>query len=292
MFAKREKDGVTYYVSPILEKAGFTHAFFARFGGASFGDFDSLNVSTARKNHDGCTDSARNVDENYRRALAVLGTEPSRASAAKQVHSATVRTVTPSDGGRGVTAVCGSLPDCDGIVLKAELAEVDAVCVKTADCVPILLGNRATGDVCAVHAGWRGSAADIVTVAARTLAPNGSENLVAAIGPCIGSCCYEIGGEVYEAFASLFRSKRYGFDVDSLFPVFPSCSLGGKRHLDLAAANRELLVLCGVERDNIDLSGMCTCCHHENGEYPFFSHRRSGGFSGTFVSAIRSRRKI
>ncbi|MGN1121788.1 MAG: polyphenol oxidase family protein [Eubacteriales bacterium] len=294
MFEKREKNGIPYYVSPILEQADFAHMFCTRHGGVSGGDFASLNVSTARKDRAGCTDSPLSVGENYRRALAILSAAPAQACGAHQVHGAQVREVTLRDGGRGVVPEKEPMPDADGLLLRAGTANVRAVCVKTADCVPILLANRRTGDVCAVHAGWRGSAADIVTEAVRALVgtANGSgtaDEVYAAIGPCIGACCYEVGDEVYAAFAGLFRSKRCDFDVDALFPVFPSCSLGGRRHLDLAAVNRALLLLCGVPERNIDTSGMCTCCFAADGTAPFFSHRASGGCSGTFLSAVRVR---
>ena len=290
MFEKREKSGVVYYISPLLEKAGFAHMFCTRFGGVSSGVFESLNVSTARKDETGQTDSAANVGENYRRALAVLDTQPEHAFAARQVHSAVVHEASTADGGRGVLPDAPRPDACDGVVLRRGTPGVSAVCVKTADCVPVLLADTITGDVCAVHAGWRGSAADIVTEAVRTLSGGHSERVIAAIGPCIGACCYEVGDEVYAAFAALLRSKRYDFDVDTLFPVFPSCSLGGARHLDLAGANRALLELCGVPSENIEVSGVCTCCYTDDGLRPFFSHRASGGFSGTFVSAICARK--
>lgn len=285
MFTKRCKNGVIYYTSPLFDKYGIRHMFATRIGGVSGGAFDSLNVSTARKDELGNTDYARNVEENYRRALAVIGALPENSVAAKQVHEGTVLLADKEHGGRGILADFAEMPGGDGLIAKKD-GGIDAVCVKTADCVPILLKNIITGDISAVHAGWRGTASDIVTNAVTKLSEGNPEAVVAAIGPCIGRCCYEIGGEVYSRFEMLFRSKDRNYDMNMLFTLMPTCSMGGSTYLDLARANSELLRFSGVKPENIDVSGICTCCFSDKGMYPFFSHRASGGFSGTFVSAI------
>lgn len=289
MFIKREKNNIIYYTSPLFDRHGVNHMFCTRHGGVSSGDFGSLNVSTARKDSYGQCDSPVNVEENYRRALSVLDCTPANSCAAKQVHSDIVTEVTRHDGGKGIIASSPAMSDCDGVILRKSVGNIGAVCVKTADCVPILLADLSSGDVCAVHAGWRGSAADIVSKAAHKLSNGKPENIIAAIGPCIGLCCYEIGDEVYFAFNALFNSKSYGYNTESLFSVAPTCSMGGKRHLGLALANAELLKLCGVREENIDISGICTCCFKdEHGKSVFFSHRGWGGHSGTFLSAVCS----
>ncbi|MBQ8758307.1 MAG: laccase domain-containing protein [Clostridia bacterium] len=285
MFTERCKNGVIYYTSPLFDRLGITHMFATRLGGVSTGAFESLNVSTARKDEQGFTDKAENVEENYRRALSVLDVAPEKAVAAKQIHTDNVTEVADNDGGRGILAHMPEMQGCDAVIARNG-GNVQALCVKTADCVPILMKNIRTGAVCAVHAGWRGTASDIVTKAAKKLSDGNMDNIVAAIGPCIGRCCYEIGGEVYSRFEMLFKSKSLSYNMDMIFTVMPTCSMGGNMHLDLARANSELLEFAGVRAENIDISGICTCCFTKNGQYPFFSHRASGGFSGTFVSAI------
>lgn len=288
MFIKNESEGIVYYTSPLLSESGFSHMFCTRHGGVSRGDFESLNVSTARKDRNGFADSASHVEENYRRALHVLKTQPEEACAAKQVHSDILHYVAVTDGGRGILEHLSPLSDCDGVLLTPENEKIRAVCVKTADCVPILLANRQTGAVCAVHAGWRGSAADIAGKAATALADGHMENVLAAIGPCIGLCCYEVGDELYRAFSRLFHYNKAADEVDRYLPLFPSCSMGGKRHADLAGINRVLLEYHGVLPGNIDVSSLCTSCTTDaaTGEKLFFSHRASGGHSGTFPSII------
>ena len=122
--------------------------------------------------------------------------------------------------------------------------------IKTADCVPILLADPETGSVACVHAGWRGTAQDIVSKTVRELAVRWGvrpENLRAAIGPAIGVCCYEVGPEV---------AHRLGITVTE--PV----------HVDLARINSHSLLQAGIK--NIWVSGECTFCSAGR----FFSFRR------------------
>ena len=282
MFTRNEKDGVCFYTSRTLEKYGIVHGFFTRHGGVSGGDFDSLNVSTARKDKGGSLDSPKNVLENYRIALSVLGTVPERAVGAKQVHENAVLRVTDRDSARGINPSLAELSGCDGLFLDGTAHEIDAVCVKTADCVPILLSSKDGKEVSAVHAGWRGTVADIVTKAAEKFTCK-KEDILCAIGPCIGVCCYEVGEEVYEAVKSLFAFKGIEDNTDSMFRNVCSCSANTKKKANLSEINRQLLINFGIPEENIDVSEICTACHEDE----FFSHRASGGFSGTFPSIIK-----
>ncbi len=134
--------------------------------------------------------------------------------------------------------------------------------IKTADCVPILLVDPQTNSIASVHAGWRGTAQDIVTKTVRELATRWGarpENLRAAIGPAIGSCCYQGGSQV---------ARRLGITVTE--PV----------HVDLAGINRRHLLQAGVT--NIWVSGECTFCRSER----FFSFRREREQAGRMLSYI------
>ena len=289
MFNEKKYGLITYFTSPILDSYGIPHFFASRRGGVSAGDFESLNVSPVRKDSRGYTDLPENIYENYRRALEIIGVTPQNACTTKQVHSDIVKTVCESDAGVGVMPYRQVFEDCDGLVLERGTKNVGAVCVKTADCVPILLANVKTGAVAAVHAGWRGTVGDIVTRAVEKLGANPCD-VVAAIGPCIGKCCYEVGNEVYLAAKRLFEAK--GIEADRLDTAFSSraaCSADTAKHADLALINKLLLESDGVCESNIDLSGLCTCCTKDAlGELVFFSHRAMGGHSGTFVSAIKT----
>jgi polyphenol oxidase len=151
-----------------------------------------------------------------------------------------------------------------------ELGEVDAlwsrasgipVSVVTADCVPILMARRDGRAVCAIHAGWRGTRAGIVVEAWRALGAEGQKpaDWVAAIGPSIGPCCYEVSAELAVEFARAFP----GLSTSLVVPR--------ARHLDLPAINAEELRALGV--GEVDLIRACTRC---SSAPAFFSYRRDG----------------
>ena len=282
MFERNEKDGICYYTSSLLSGHGITHGFFTRHGGVSSGAFDSLNVSTARKDKDGNIDSPKNVYENYRLALSVLGTIPEKSVGSKQIHESTVLAVKNEDAERGINPSKDEMDGCDGLFLDKNADNIEALCIKTADCVPILLSSKDGKEVSAVHAGWRGTAADIVTKAAEKFSCD-KKDILCAIGPCIGVCCYEVGEEVYEAVKRLFAFKGMENLADSMFRNVCTCSAETKKKANLSQINKQLLISLGIPEKNIDVSGICTCCNEDE----FFSHRASGGFSGTFVSAIK-----
>jgi YfiH family protein len=136
-----------------------------------------------------------------------------------------------------------------------------ALAVRAADCVPLLIADRATGAVAAVHAGWRGTAAGAATAAVDALAREfGSKpgDLVAAIGPSIGACCYEVGTELVDAFAAAGHARHL---IDRWFLAAPPPRGSRERpglRLDVAGANRDQLVLAGVPEEHVHLSKLCT----------------------------------
>lgn len=169
----------------------------------------------------------------------------------RQIHSDTIR-VAGQEGDAGDGDALAS--DTPGLLLE----------VRTADCIPVLLVDPVRRAVAAVHAGWRGTEAQIVAKTAALLRDRfGCRNLEAAIGPGIGVCCYEVGPEVAERFG-----------------------LSGRRRLDLAEQNRSQLVAAGVAPESIFRVGDCTRC--EAGLY--HSYRRDRDQAGRMASAIGIRR--
>ena len=189
-------------------------------------------------------------------ALSLDGTPIVRAS---QVHGNTAAVVQKAPS-------AGSVHDagkCD--ILITDLPGV-ALVVQTADCVPILLTSpKAIG---AVHAGWRGSALNAAGAAVGALAELGTEplSLSAWLGPSIGSCCYEVRGEVAASFAGEF--------------LRPSCD--GRYRLDLRAVNRAQLEAAGVRPENIFTHPACTRCGGEK----FASYRRDGSAAGRMIALV------
>jgi polyphenol oxidase len=138
-----------------------------------------------------------------------------------------------------------------------------AISIRTADCYPILLADRKNEAIAAIHAGWRGTAARIVSATLERMKEEYETNpfdVVASIGPGIGGCCYEVGDEV---------AREFGFS--------------GQTHLDLLTENRKQLVNCGVPAENIEALNVCTFCDAER----FFSYRREKENAGRMTSFIR-----
>lgn len=149
-----------------------------------------------------------------------------------------------------------------------------AVMVRVADCVPILLADSRSGAVAAVHAGWRGVVAGVLASALQTGAELGARFDLAAIGPCIGACCYEVDDDVAERIAAASE------------PGVMIRAGQAKPHVDLRAAVRAQLVARGLQSAHIDDVPGCTRCDAEL----FFSHRRDGDAGGRQVGAIAVRR--
>jgi hypothetical protein len=149
-----------------------------------------------------------------------------------------------------------------------------ALTVRTADCVPILLGDRGTGAVAAVHAGWKGTAAGAVMNAVKALERrfrSKPSDVVAAVGPSIGPCCYEVGNELMPQFCDHPDATRW-------FSTAPTL------RLDLWRATRDQLERAGVPSGQIHICELCTCHHGAL----FHSYRRDGKAAGRLAAAVRS----
>lgn len=284
-FIKHKTNGIVYYTSPIFERFGIPHMFASRFGGVSKGDFFSLNASTSRKNREGYEDNSDNVRENFSLALDILGKDLSCAAMMKQIHSSIIQKaeINADD----VFSGKGDFQSCDGIFASGN-DKVTALCAKSADCVPVLIYDLKNDVACAVHAGWRGTVSDVCGNAVRTLRENfGEGEIIAAIGPCIMDCCYEVNGTVYSAAHENARSIRIPRDlVEACFTDRYTAAGEEKYKVSLPSLNALCLENAGVKRENIDICKMCTCCYKENGKNVFFSHRASGGHSGTQMSIV------
>jgi YfiH family protein len=144
--------------------------------------------------------------------------------------------------------------------------------VRTADCVPLLMLDGNKRAIAAVHAGWRGTAAEIAKRAVEQFASafgSAPADLFAAVGPCIRECCYEVGEEVALQFSKQF--PEWGEEDRA------------NRNLDLVQANRRQLIAVGVPAHQIFDSGLCTACISTQ----FFSYRREPDNPGRMVSAIK-----
>jgi hypothetical protein len=171
--------------------------------------------------------------------------------------------------------------------------------IQTADCIPVLVADRKRRAVAAFHAGWRGTVKRIVECGVglmRLEFGSRPEDLIAAIGPGIGACCYAVGEEVLSSFESQFEYSNHLFrevyDTDAVRTKYPMLFLtqrapghspmGPSLHLDLVEANRRQLLAAGVRSRASKSVGGCTSCQPEL----FFSHRASHGHAGRMLSVI------
>lgn len=185
---------------------------------------------------------------------------------------------------RGVSTPRGK-PEAD--ILVSNDPDV-AIAVRAADCVPLLLADSRTGAVAAVHAGWRGTAAGAATAAVDALGREFGtrpEDLVAAIGPSIGACCYEVGPELVDAFAAAGHARRLIARWFATPPPERGSMAPSPLRLDVAAANRDQLMLAGVADENIHMSGLCTAMHLD----VLTSFRAERALAGRLAGVIRAR---
>ncbi len=257
-----ELNGVPWLAAPVL--SGVRHGFSTRLGGVSPAPWDSLNLRP------GTADGRDALLENYRRFCVCLGTEPERTVLSKQVHETTVRACAADDAGKGLFRDRDF--SADALITNEPGL---ALFVFSADCGTILLHAPESGAVGAVHAGWRGCAGGIAEKTVRELARlygANPANLRAALGPCIGQCCFETDADVPDSMRAALG--------DAAEPYLKR--RGPKWHVDLEGLNRLWLLRAGVLPERIDTSGLCTACRPDL----FWSHRKMGEARGVQCAAV------
>ena len=277
---ERDADGLQILQADALTKISWLiHGFSTRLGGASELHGEKvLNLGFAE------WDTKENVVENRRRFQSALGASAFSLVALKQIHSDVIHLFEAS-----AAEPCrgdASATNRPGLLLA----------IQTADCVPILLADLKKRAVAAVHAGWRGTLQRIV---AKTIGKMqmqfGSKpaDLLAAIGPSIGGCCYEVGTEVASEFRSQFSNPSDWFDElrtgDEPNPL-QWLNMAPPGHqpppksvlLDLRKANRAQLLDVGLREQNIVVSDLCTACRRDL----LFSYRKEAATTGRLMSVI------
>ena len=250
-----EKD-IRWGMFPAFEEAGFLTACSCRSGGDSDIVPGTLNLAL----HVG--DDSGKVLENRRRFAGARGLDPAGFTCCQQVHGSEIAVVHAKDRGRGGLSLEDTFMGIDALV--TDVADLPLL-LFYADCVPVLLADPVTGAMGLAHAGWRGTAAGIAAKTVRKLEEvygARPENLLAAIGPSIGPCCYEVDDFVKERM-----------------PEAEECFLpkgGGKYMLDLWKTNRLQLERAGVDPARISVAAVCTA--DNSGD--FCSYRTEGGKTG------------
>ncbi len=278
--------------TPVLRAANFApfpwlvHAFSTRKGGVSTA-YGRASLNLGHTDHDSAENVLRNRALFAKSAGARTGSHTWPFAEVRQIHSSIIHHVTtapekPLVGDGMITRVPGLL-----------------LVIKTADCIPVLIGDVKKRAVGAFHAGWRGTAARIVEKGVGDMRLHFGSNpgdLVAAIGPGIHRCCYTVNEDLVHEFESQFDYWKELFeevyDFESLHNKYPMLFLNQrapghgnaatKIQLDLVEANRRQLLRAGVLPGNISAAEGCTSCETRT----FFSHRAEHGHPGRMMAAI------
>lgn len=263
---EQTKQGVPFLTADGFTAAGgVAHGFSTRRGGVSQGMWSALNLGVSRG------DDPDHVRENYRRFLSAIGSEGHIMAMCNQVHGAVVRNLTTADLKQDPYDKTGY--EADGLMTAIPGV---ILTVFTADCIPVLLYDPRRRVIAALHAGWRGTAAGIVTVAVGQMASvYGSDpaDILAAIGPGIGQCCFETHEDVPNAMTAAMAGG-----------VLPYIQLkeNGKFAVDLKGINARRLELAGLPPEHIAVCGDCTACLRDK----YWSHRLMGTQRGSMAAMI------
>jgi YfiH family protein len=263
-FIRHNNDNLVYLTIPSFDDTGLVrHCFTTRLGGVSRGCFRYLNLGFKK---DDCHD---HVMENYRRVCRQLGINIKDLVLSDQVHGDSIRIVTEEDRGKGIVRP-SDIKGVDGLVTNCNKV---ALVTFYADCVPIFILDPVNGAVAVSHGGWKGT---VRQIAAKTVSKmvdaygTNPECCLAAIGPSIGPCCFEVDRPVaqrfYDAGYDNFIEKR-----------------DNKYHINLWAINAHQLVRSGIPTENITIAKECTKCNN----HIYFSHRGDNGRTGSLAAIIQ-----
>lgn len=251
---QEEHNGLLVLFSPELKAFDWmVHVFTTRKGGESQTPLDSFNLGR----HWHTEQSKSDAMQNRQKLCAVLGIDHSELVVPSQQHTSNVRWLD-----QGSDTENGALTGVDGLVSRVP---GKGLLLHFADCVPVMLADPVTRAISVVHAGWRGTAAGIVSNAVKNMVEHGSnpKNIVVAIGPAIAPCCFETAPEVA---AQLCQSISDGDDLVAY--------RNDKAYPDLKSINARQAKQAGIER--VDINNLCTACNPQI----FYSHRQSGGQTG------------
>lgn len=255
MFQKNQKGSFVYYTIPSFAETGLVrHGFTTRRGGVSSGCYESLNL----RFH--CEDTKENVLENFRLAAEGLGMDFERLVLSRQVHEDVVHTVTEADLGNGITRE-NRFTSADALITDQKHIPIVTL---FADCVPLFFLDRRQGVIALAHSGWKGTVKRIGQKTVQKMKSEyGSrpEDILAAIGPSIQVCHFEVGDDVAERFIREFGEET-------------AVKYGDRYHVDMQKAILLQLQEEGIRQ--VDDCGICTYCNSDL----LFSHRKTNGRRG------------
>ena len=254
-----EKQGISFITFGIYKAVpAVTAAVSTRCDGQSTGSFASLNMSFASG------EPADTIRANRRAYLQALHIDPATIVACNQVHGIHIEAVGRESCGNGALTRETAIAACDGLMTNQSDVPLT---MNFADCTPLLFVDPVHHAVAVSHGGWRGTAGDIGRVTLQQMKKKyGTQpsDVLAAIGPAIGGCCFEVGPEVIEKFRPLFTAQ----DMHELARCIGET---GKYYFDLPKANEKLLMQAGILPEHLENSHLCTYCWDDL----FYSYRKA-----------------
>ncbi len=266
IFEEEERGGVPYLTYPLLSETGIIrHGFTTRLGGVSKGNCATMNLSTTRG------DDPQAVRENTRRIAAAIGVKPENMVYTHQTHTTNVAIVEEKDKG-------SHFDETDGLITN-----VPGICLVTfyADCVPLYFVDPVKKVIALSHSGWKGTVGKMGRVTVEKMTEHfgcDPSDIVAAIGPSICADCYEVSGDVIDAFRAAFDERLW----DRLFYQKEAQKGTDKYQLSLWNANEEVLLEAGITPDHIAVTNLCTRCNPDL----LFSHRVMGNKRGNLSALL------
>lgn len=263
---QHQRNGVTVYACDSFP-AWAAHGFSTKLGGVSTGHLQGLNLAAVRGDEPG------NVSRNFQLFCAAVGADHTRLVKNHQIHSSDVRLVGPGD--VNLDPSQPGLYPADGLVTNQK-----GVCLTifSADCIPVLLCDPEKRVIAAAHAGWRGTASGIAKAAVDAMVQHfgcDPRNILAAIGPGIGPCCFETHRDVPDGLKSGLGDAAGHYITPLEDPE--------KFLVNLKGANRQWLLQAGLLNAHITISDACTACDLDT----FWSHRKQGENRGSMAAVIQ-----
>lgn len=253
MFIHNIKDNINYLTIKSFEDSGLVrHAFSSRIGGVSIGETSSMNFGLNRK------DTIDNINKNYELLCGAIGINKNQLVRTKQVHKDDVYVATKSDVGKYIESVDALITNDPSV----------AICTFHADCVPLFFLDTVKKVIALAHSGWRST---LLNIAARTIEKMQSTfdcnpaDIIAAIGPSIGECHFEVDRDVADKF-----DKKYIVKYE-------------KSHLNLWQLCKDQITESGVKENNITLTNLCTYCNNDL----FYSYRGDNMKTGSMVAIMQ-----
>lgn len=271
VFNIKEDKALKYITIPSFEKTGLVnHCFSTRLGGVSEEIFNSMNLGFNRG------DSDENVRENFRILCDAVDIDHRDLVFSNQVHEDIIKVVSSEDKGKGIYR------ESDIVGVDALITNESKVPLVTfyADCVPIFLFDPVEKVIALSHAGWRGTVKKIGSKTVQKMMKDfgcRQENILAAIAPSIGQCCFEVDQPVVDEFKKIFNDEEQKKIIIE--------KSNGKYMIDLWTTNGLILQGAGIRKENITITDICTKCNKE----VLFSHRGSNGKRGSLAAIMELR---